>query len=108
MAVLVSIFQVTHRGQQCYGMRFPKNQALIAWFKKHQHIHYSKTYAYYYAFTTSMSLLDLETYITTLPKVSVTRDYTLEHLSKIKKIDKSEMDLITTNNFHKLFFENVS
>ena len=35
-------------------------------------------------------------------------DYTLEHLSKIKKIDKTEMDLITTNNFHKLFFENVS
>jgi len=35
-------------------------------------------------------------------------DYTLEHLAKIKKIDKNKMDLITTNNFNKLFFENVS
>tara|TARA_B100001250_G_C19701760_1_gene745102 strand:- start:144 stop:914 length:771 start_codon:yes stop_codon:yes gene_type:complete len=34
--------------------------------------------------------------------------YTLEHLAKIKQIDKNEMDLITTNNFNKLFFENVS
>ena len=33
-------------------------------------------------------------------------DYTLEHLAKIKKIDKNKMDLITTNNFHKLFFKN--
>ena len=31
-------------------------------------------------------------------------DYTLEHLAKIKKIDKSIMDSITTNNFNKLFF----
>jgi len=33
-------------------------------------------------------------------------DYTLEHLAKIKKIDKNKMDLITTNNFHKFFFKN--
>ncbi len=35
-------------------------------------------------------------------------DYTLEHLAKIKKIDKKQMDSITTNNFNKLFFENGS
>ncbi len=35
-------------------------------------------------------------------------DFTLEHLAKIKKVGKNEMDLITTNNFNKLFFENVS
>ncbi len=33
-------------------------------------------------------------------------DFTLEHLARIKKIDKSKMDLITTNNFNKLFFKN--
>ena len=33
-------------------------------------------------------------------------DYTLEHLSKIKKINKQQMDSITTKNFNKLFFEN--
>jgi len=31
-------------------------------------------------------------------------DYTLEHLARIKKIDKNIMDSITTNNFNKLFF----
>ena len=31
-------------------------------------------------------------------------DFTLDHLAKIKNIDKSEMDLITTKNFNKLFF----
>ena len=31
-------------------------------------------------------------------------DYTLEHLARIKKIDKNIMDTITTNNFNKLFF----
>ena len=30
--------------------------------------------------------------------------FTLEHLAKIKKVDKNKMDLITTNNFNKLFF----
>tara|TARA_X000000368_G_C22897786_1_gene652648 strand:- start:53 stop:823 length:771 start_codon:yes stop_codon:yes gene_type:complete len=35
-------------------------------------------------------------------------DYTLSHLAKIKNIDKKEMDLVTTNNFNKLFFKNVS
>ena len=35
-------------------------------------------------------------------------DFTLDHLAKIKNIDKSEMDLITTKNFNKLFFENAS
>ena len=31
--------------------------------------------------------------------------YTLEHLAKIKKLDKNEMEKITTNNFNSLFFE---
>ena len=35
-------------------------------------------------------------------------DFTLDHLAKIKNIDKSKMDLITTRNFNKLFFENDS
>ena len=35
-------------------------------------------------------------------------DFTLDHLAKIKNIDKSKMDLITTKNFNKLFFENDS
>ena len=30
--------------------------------------------------------------------------YTLEHLAKLRDIDKIEMDKITTNNFNKLFF----
>ncbi len=34
--------------------------------------------------------------------------YTLKHLAKIKNIDKNKMDLITSNNFNKLFFENDS
>ncbi len=34
--------------------------------------------------------------------------YTLKHLAKIKNIDNNKMDLITTNNFNKLFFENDS
>ena len=34
--------------------------------------------------------------------------YTLEHLAKIKQVDKNEMDLITTTNFNNLFFQNVS
>ncbi len=32
--------------------------------------------------------------------------YTLEQLANIKKINKKEMDLITTNNFNRLFFGN--
>tara|TARA_Y100001970_G_C14024938_1_gene745506 strand:- start:62 stop:832 length:771 start_codon:yes stop_codon:yes gene_type:complete len=35
-------------------------------------------------------------------------DYTLTHLAKIKEIEKNKMDYITTNNFNKLFFENVT
>ena len=31
--------------------------------------------------------------------------YTLEHLAKIKKLDKNEMEQITTNNFNSLFFK---
>ena len=34
--------------------------------------------------------------------------YTLEYLSRIKKIDKYELDRITTNNFNKLFFKNAN
>ena len=34
--------------------------------------------------------------------------YTLEHLAKIKKVDKKNMDFITTDNFNKLFFTDVS
>ncbi len=34
--------------------------------------------------------------------------FTLDHLAKIKKIDKNLMDSITTSNFNKLFFDNVS
>ena len=30
--------------------------------------------------------------------------YTLEHLAKLRDLDKQEMDKITTNNFNKLFF----
>ncbi len=32
--------------------------------------------------------------------------YTLQHLSKLKEIDKSSMDNITTQNFETLFFNN--
>ncbi len=32
--------------------------------------------------------------------------YTLQHLSKLKEIDKSSMDHITTQNFETLFFNN--
>ena len=35
-------------------------------------------------------------------------DYTLEYLANIKQIDKNKMDIITTKNFNKLFFENES
>ena len=35
-------------------------------------------------------------------------DFTLEHLANIKQIDKNKMDIITTKNFNKLFFENES
>ena len=35
-------------------------------------------------------------------------DYTLKHLANIKQIDKKKMDLITTKNFNRLFFEDVS
>jgi len=30
--------------------------------------------------------------------------YILQKLAKIKKIDKSKLDIITTNNFNRLFF----
>ena len=33
-------------------------------------------------------------------------EYTLRHLSKIKQLDKNEMERITTNNFNSLFFSN--
>jgi len=33
-------------------------------------------------------------------------EYTLRHLSKIKQLDKNEMERITTNNFNSLFFNN--
>ena len=33
-------------------------------------------------------------------------EYTLKHLAKIKQLDKSEMEKITTNNFNSLFFNN--
>ena len=32
--------------------------------------------------------------------------YTLNHLAKIKEIDKNQMESITTNNFNSLFFDN--